>query len=179
MKAMVSGSTLGILAACAGAPAPQLRPRTTAVDRPALSAVATLSLADLAPDEDPCRHCAPNPLGEIAAAIEARVADLKARGGECEEYGSLLERALASGRITLRPYMWRVDGNLASAQGESNGEMTIARDIDSLNVGVRNVEDILKSAEHEAVHIALRIPSGDPAREARVDERVRSCRADR
>jgi hypothetical protein len=179
MKAILSASALGISTACARTPVPHLGSRMTVVNRPALSAVATLSLADLAAEDDPCRHCASNPLGEIAAAIEARVADLKARGGECEEYGSLLESALASGRITLRPYMWRVDGNLASAQGESSGEMTIARDIDSLNVGVRKVEDILKSAEHEAVHIALRIPSGDPAREARVDERVRSCRADR
>jgi hypothetical protein len=113
---------------------------------------------------------------ELAAAIEARVAELKARGGVCEEYGAVLESALASGRITLRPYMWRVEGNLASAQGESTGEMTIARDIDSLNVGVRRLDDVLRSAEHEAAHIALRIASGDPVRESRVDERVNACR---
>jgi hypothetical protein len=179
MKAILSGAALCILTACARTPAPQLGLRMAAIDRPPLSAVATLSLADLTPDDAPCRDCVLNPLAEIAAAIEARVADLKARGGECEEYGSLLESALASGRITLRPYMWRVDGHLASAEGESSGEMTIARDIDSLNVGVRKIEDVLKSAEHEAVHIAFRIPSGDRAREASVDERVRSCRADR
>ncbi len=114
---------------------------------------------------------------ELASAIGARVADLKARGGVCEEYGEVLESALATGRITLRPYMWRVDGNLASAQGESTGEMTIARDIDSLNVGVRRLDDVLRSAEHEAAHIALRIASGDPVREARVDERVNGCRS--
>ncbi len=113
---------------------------------------------------------------ELAAAIEARVAELKARGGVCEEYGAVLASALESGRITLRPYMWRVEGNLASAQGESTGEMTIARDIDSLNVGVRRLDDVLRSAEHEAAHIALRIASGDPVREARVDERVNECR---
>jgi hypothetical protein len=112
---------------------------------------------------------------ELASAIEARVADLKARGGACEEYGAVLESALATGHITLRPYMWRVDGNLASAQGESTGEMTIARDIDSLNVGVRRMDDVIRSAEHEAVHIALRIASGDPVREARVDDRVNEC----
>lgn len=112
---------------------------------------------------------------ELAAAIAARVADLKARGGVCEEYGAVLESALASGHITLRPYMWRVEGNLASAQGESTGEMTIARDIDSLNVGVRRMEDVLRSAEHEAAHIALRIASGDEVRESRVEQRVNEC----
>jgi hypothetical protein len=179
MKSVLAAGALGMLTACTRTPAPQLGMRMTTIDRPPLSAIATLSLADATADESPCRDCVLNPLAEIAAAIEARVADLKARGGECEEYGSLLESALASGRITLRPYMWRVDGHLASAEGESSGEMTIALDIDSLNVGVRKVEDILKSAEHEAVHIAFRIPSGDRAREARVDERVRSCHADR
>lgn len=113
---------------------------------------------------------------ELAAAIEARVAELKARGGGCEELGAVLETALKSGHITVRPYMWRVEGNLASAQGESTGELTVARDIDSLNVGVRRVDDVLRSAEHEAAHIALRIPSGDAVREARVDDRVNSCR---
>jgi hypothetical protein len=113
---------------------------------------------------------------ELTAAIEARIADLKTRGGECEEFGAVLETALATGHITIRPYMWRVDGNLASAQAESSGELTIARDIDVLNVGVRRVDDVLRSAEHEAAHIALRIPSGDRSREARVDEWVNSCR---
>jgi hypothetical protein len=116
---------------------------------------------------------------ELAMAMEARVADLKSRGGACEEFGVVLEEALTSGRITMRPFMWRVDGNLASAMAESTGEMTIARDIDSLNVGVRRLDDVLRSAEHEAVHIALRIPSGDRSREALVDERVAGCRGNR
>ena len=124
-----------------------------------------------------CVECSAPPTSELAAAIEARVADLKARGGECEEYGIVLQDALVSGRIAIRPYMWRVQGNLASAQGESSGEMTIARDIDSLNVGVRGVDEVLRSAEHEAAHIAFHIPSGDPEREARIDRRVDSCRA--
>jgi hypothetical protein len=54
--------------------------------------------------------------------------------------------------------------------------MVIARDIDSLNVGVRGLDDVIRSAEHEAAHIALQIPSGDAGREAKVDERVNSCR---
>ena len=126
----------------------------------------------------PCPGCAARPVtSELAQAIEARVADLKARGAACEAYAVVLESALASGHLTLRPYMWRVEGNLASAEGESTGEMTIARDIDPLNVGVRQLDDVLRSAEHEAAHIALHIPSGDPAREARVHERVNSCHA--
>jgi hypothetical protein len=118
----------------------------------------------------------PDQRAEFAAAVEERVADLRSRGGVCGELATVLENSLTSGLITLRPYMWRVDGNLASAQGESSGAMTIARDIDSLNVGVRGLDDVLRSAEHEAAHIALQIPSGDPVREARVDERVNSCR---
>ena len=145
---------LSAVAACARPQVPELAPRPAEAE-PAAQAAA------------------------FAAAVEARVADLKARGGECEEYGSLLESALATGHITLRPYMWRVDGNLASAQGESSGEMTIARDIDSLNVGVRKWDDVLRSAEHEAAHIALRIPSGGAIWEARVDASVRSCHAGR
>ncbi|MGH7653581.1 MAG: hypothetical protein ACREN6_02860 [Gemmatimonadaceae bacterium] len=125
-----------------------------------------------------CVGCATLPMPpELALAIEARVAELKARGGVCEEYGVVLENALASGHITIRPYMWRVQGNLASAEGESSGEMTIARDIDSLNVGARALDDVLRSAEHEAAHIALRIASGDPVREGWVDDRVNSCRS--
>jgi hypothetical protein len=152
MKSVFSVAALGVLTACARTPAPQVAPRAAAVAPAAEAAV-------------------------FAAAVEARVADLKARGGECEEFGAALESALATGRITLRPYMWRVEGNLASAQGESTGEMTIARDIDSLNVGVRKLDDVLRSAEHEAAHIALRIPSGDAIHEARVDASVRSCRS--
>jgi hypothetical protein len=143
---------LSALAACARPRAAAIAPRPAAVE-PAVQAAV------------------------FAAAVEARVADLKARGGECEEFGTLLESAFANGHITLRPFMWRVDGNLASAQGESNGEMTIAREIDSLNVGVRKLDDVLRSAEHEAAHMALRIPSGDAIHEARVDASVRSCRS--
>jgi hypothetical protein len=112
---------------------------------------------------------------ELAAAIEARAGELMTRGGECAVYGAVLKDALDSGRIAIKPYMWRVRGNLASAEGESSGEMTIALDIDSLNVGVRGVDDMLHSAEHEAAHIALRIASGDEVREARVQERVAAC----
>lgn len=151
MRVVLAAVALGALTACAHARAPGAAPRPEAVETAAEAAA-------------------------FAAAVGARVADLKSRGGECEEYGALLERALAGGHITLRPYMWRVEGNLASARGESTGELTIARDIDSLNVGVRTLEDVLRSAEHEAAHMAFRIPSGDQAREAQVDARVEGCR---
>lgn len=147
-----------VLALAAAACAPRRRPETAPL--PASTGV-TSELRSAADIED---------------AMEARVADLKSRGGVCEEFGVVLEQALASGRVTIRPFMWRVEGNLASAMAESSGEITIARDIDSLNVGVRRLEDVLRSAEHEAAHIALRIPSGDHSREALVDERVASCR---
>ncbi|HXD23203.1 MAG TPA: hypothetical protein VN613_07575, partial [Gemmatimonadaceae bacterium] len=90
-----------------------------------------------------CEGCASLPMApELAAALRARVAKLKSRGGDCATYGAVLEDALVSGRIVIRPYMWRVRGNLASAEGESSGEMTLARDIDSLNVGVRTLDDV-------------------------------------
>jgi hypothetical protein len=171
-------------AACTLRGAPEITP-TPAVGPAGPASIAEQPAADAAPAASaaPAVPVAAAPAGspsaiapELTSAIESRVADLKARGGVCEEYGEVLESALASGRITLRPYMWRVEGNLASAQGESSGEMTIARDIDSLNVGVRRLDDVLRSAEHEAAHIALRIASGDPVRESRVDERVNECR---
>lgn len=157
------------VSACAPHSAPAVAPHPSAGELPVASSTAPAPL---------CPECAASSVSaDLAEAIEARVADLKSRGGACEEYGAVLESALTTGRIVLRPYMWRVDGNLASAEGESSGQMTIARDIDSLNVGVRRLDDVLRSAEHEAAHIALHIASGDPVREARVDERVNSCRA--
>jgi hypothetical protein len=113
---------------------------------------------------------------QILAAIENRVADLKTRGADCQAEADVLDRALVNGMITLRPFMWREGANLASARGESSGQLTIARDIDSLNVGVRGLDDVLYSAEHEAVHIASRIPSGTRIGEALIDEHVRACR---
>ena len=152
----------------AEAPAP-LAERPSSTDAPAAASGTAAPI---------CRGCTTLPMPpELATAIEARVVELKARGGDCAAYGAVLEEALAGGHITIKPYMWRVQGNLASAEGESSGEMTLARDIDSLNVGVRALDDVLHSAEHEAAHIALRIASGDEVREARVEERVKECRS--
>lgn len=115
----------------------------------------------------------------VAHAIEARIADLKARGGDCLSYGEALASSLTSGRIIVRPYMWRVGPNLASAQAGPSGEMTLAREIDSLNVGVRTLDEVVWSVEHEAAHIAFRIPSGEAGDEALVDSHVRQCRQSR
>ena len=113
---------------------------------------------------------------DVTRAVETRIADLKARGGTCSRYGTVLETSYRSGRIIIRPFMWRVGSNLASGEAKPNGDMTLAREIDSLNVGVRTVDDVLWSMEHEAVHIALGITSGEEASEVRADRYVRSCK---
>ena len=92
-------------------------------------------------------------------------------------YGRVLEGSLASGRIVVRPFMWGIGRRLASAQAMSTGEIDVAREVDSLNVGVRRVDEVVHSVEHEAAHIAFSIPSGREWNEALVDERVGQCRA--
>lgn len=136
------------------------------------------TLPSPARDTEPrCDACATLPMSAaVARAIETRIADLKSRGGDCLAYGQVLETSLISGRIIVRPYMWRVGPNLASAQAGPSGEMTLAREIDSLNVGVRTLDEVVWSVEHEAAHIAFRIPSGRADDEALVDLRVRQCR---
>lgn len=114
---------------------------------------------------------------ELTRAIERRLTDLEQRGGVCSRYAAVLERSYRSGRITIRPYMWRVDGHLVSGQAGPNGEMVLAREIDSLNVGVRTVDDVLWTVEHEAVHIALDIASGNALQEDRADRYVQACRS--
>ena len=109
--------------------------------------------------------------------VETRIADLKARGGDCSRYGEVLETSYRSGQITLRPYMWRVGSHLASGEAKPNGDMMLAREIDSLNVGVRTVNDVLWSMEHEAAHIAFDLASGNEASEERANQTVRACKA--
>jgi len=132
----------------------------------------------VAPRAGHCAECAAIPFGaEVMNALALRVADLKARGGDCMTYGRVLEGSLATGRIVLRPFMWRIGRRLASAQAMSTGEIDVAREVDSLNVGVRRLDDVVHSVEHEAAHIAFSIPSGHEWNEALVDERVGQCRA--
>ena len=116
---------------------------------------------------------------EITRAVETRIADLKARGGDCSRYGTVLERSYRDGRIIIRPFMWRVGSHLASGEGKPNGEMMLAREIDSLNVGVRTVDDVLWTMEHEAAHIAFALASGNEASEEKANQTVRACKGDR
>jgi len=113
---------------------------------------------------------------DVTQAIETRISNLKARGGDCSRYASVLETSYRSGRITLRPFMWRVGSHLASGAAKPNGEMTLAREIDSLNVGVRTVDDVVASMEHEAVHITFALASGIDASEVAADQYVRGCK---
>ncbi len=158
-----------VTAACA-------RPRVAVAPQPAVGAsTATVAMAE-APAS--CRGCTAVPFGdEVIRAVSRRVADLTARGGACAAYASVLEQSLASQRIVVRPFMWRVGTNLASAQALSTGEIDVAREIDALNVGVRSLDDVVHSVEHEAAHIAFAIPSGQRWTEMIVDERVGECRS--
>ena len=125
-----------------------------------------------------CAGCGVDALeDEVIRAVSVRVADLKARGGACQAYGAVLEGSLASKRIVVRPFMWRVGGSLASAQALSTGEIDVARDVDPLNIGRRSLDEVVHSVEHEAVHIAFAIPSGAEWNEMLVNERVDGCRS--
>ena len=128
--------------------------------------------------EPTCADCGAIPIPrEINSAVEARIADLKARGGDCSRYATVLENSYRSGQITLRPYMWRTGSHLTSGEGKPNGDMMLAREIDSLNVGVRTVDDVLWTMEHEAAHIAFDLASGSEANEEKTDQTVRACQA--
>lgn len=125
----------------------------------------------------PCASCsslAVDPL--MTQAIERRVADLKARGGFCSAYGAVLESSFRNGKITMRPYMWRVGPHLASGEAKPNGDMVLAREIDSLNVGVRTLDDLLWTMEHESAHIAFEIGTQAGLAEDRANDYVRACR---
>ena len=112
----------------------------------------------------------------MTRAIESRVAELKARGGFCSEYGAVLESSFRNGKITIRPYMWRVGSHLASGEAKPNGDMVLAREIDSLNVGARTLDDLLWTMEHESAHIAFKIDTQGGITEDRADDYVRACR---
>jgi hypothetical protein len=128
--------------------------------------------------ELPCTDCEAIPMpAEITRAVESRIADLKARGGDCSRYGAVLESSYRSGQITLRPFMWRVGAHLASGEAKPNGEMMLAREVDSLNVGLRTVNDVLFTMEHEAAHIAFDLASGSEASEDKTNQTVRACKS--
>lgn len=111
------------------------------------------------------------------ALLEQRFSTLRAKGGDCAAYGAVLERAYRSGQITIRPYMWRVGVQLASGEAHPNGDIFLAREIDSLNVGRRTFDDLVWTMEHEAAHLAFNLDSPlDRGPGDRADAVVRACR---
>lgn len=169
----VSLITLTAAAACAsarGTSSASMASSPTIAERPNAEPAARSELA--------CADCGAIPIpSEITQAVEARIVDLKARGGDCSRYGAVLESSYRSGQITLRPYMWRTGSHLTSGEGKPNGDMMLAREIDSLNVGVRTVDDVLWTMEHEAAHIAFDLASGNEANEEKTDQTVRACQS--
>ena len=128
-------------------------------------------------DESTCDDCDAVPMpAELTRAIETRIADLRWRGGVCAQYGAVLEQSYRGGRITIRPFMWRVGTHLASGEAKPNGEMTLALEIDPLNVGVRTVDDVVRSMEHEAAHITFDLREGLEDGEDEANRHVRACR---
>ncbi len=169
----VSLITLSAAVACASARATSsasMMSSPTAAERPNAGPVASSDLT--------CDDCGAIPIPtEITRAVEARIADLKTRGGDCSRYGSVLESSYRSGQITLRPFMWRTGAHLTSGEAKPNGDMMLAREIDSLNVGVRTVDDVIWTMEHEAAHIAFDLASGNEANEEKTDQTVRACKS--
>jgi hypothetical protein len=130
----------------------------------------------VSPPVPTCERCSPDAMAPVVTqAIERRIADLASRGERCAAYGEVLERSYRQGRISFRPYMWRVGPHLVSGEANANGEMLLALEIDSLNVGVRTIADLMRTMEHEAVHIAFNIPSRDESNEARVNAFMQEC----
>jgi hypothetical protein len=102
---------------------------------------------------------------------------LKNQGGACMVYAEVLQKSLSSGYITVRPFMWRVGASLTSGQAQPDGHIMVARDIDSLNVGVRKLQDVVRTVEHEAVHVAFSLQTGAGSAEPWVDEHLDQCSA--
>ena len=113
----------------------------------------------------------------LQRAINARISALMEKGGTCAIYGGVLDNSLRSGRIAVRPSMWRHEGRLVAGEASPSGDMSVAREIDSLNVGRRGIDEIIWTMEHEAVHIAFGIPSLTQDDEGAVNSRVRSCQS--
>lgn len=174
MLAVAACATAGSSASASGSiSAPSARETSNGGNTGNLSNASTTGPIDVA-----CTECNAIPMpADVGHAIESRIDVLKARGGDCSRYASVLEQSYRSGRITIRPYMWRVGRHLASGEAKPNGDMTLAREIDSLNVGVRTVEDVVFSMEHEAVHITFDLASGIEATEEKANQIVRGCKA--
>jgi hypothetical protein len=171
----VSGAAVCLLTACVSTPAVRT---PTAADLPRATPLAPEPV-HAAAELGACVECtgASNGLTpDVSRALESRLAELTQMGGPCAQYGAVLADSYRSGRITIRPYMWRVGERLTSGAASLAGDMILARHIDSLNVGVRTVDDLVWSMEHEAAHIAFRIVTGVETREDRANNYVRACR---
>lgn len=128
------------------------------------------------PDYLPVADSAASVVDQVFAVRSTqRVAELKSRGGECAAYGSVLETSLLDRRVTVRPFMWRVGGRLVSGEARSEGDIVVARHIDPYNVGVRTVDDMVRTLEHEAAHVAFGVPNGPDVDLANAI--VQACRA--
>ena len=112
----------------------------------------------------------------LAVRSTQRVAELKSLGGECAAYGSVLESSMLEGRVTVRPYMWRVGGRLVSGQARTSGDIMIARHIDPMNRGVRSVDDVVRTLEHEAAHVAFGVTNGPAGMVDNASSIVDACR---
>lgn len=130
-------------------------------------------------DDAACAGCASSAFkASEVRMLEQRIGALKAKGGDCATYAIVLEKAYRSGQITIRPYMWRVGVQLASGEAHPNGEIILAREIDSLNVGRRTFDELVWTMEHEAAHLAFNLDSPlDRGPGDRADAVVRSCRS--
>ncbi len=174
LAALLISITAGV--ACASARGSSPESMVNSVNSPAT--VERPNGGPSARNEVSCADCGAIPIpSEITRAVEARIADLKSRGGDCSRYGTVLESSYRSGQITLRPYMWRTGSHLTSGEAKPNGDMMLAREIDSLNVGVRTVDDVIWTMEHEAAHIAFDLASGSEASEEKADQTVRACKS--
>jgi hypothetical protein len=131
-----------------------------------------------APAVAACDQCSADTMApEVTQAIERRIAELATIGVTCAAYGEVLERSFRDRRISIRPYMWRMGARLVSGEASPDGEMWLAREIDPLNVGVRTIDDVMWTMEHEAAHVAFKLSSGDASNEERVNAVVRECSA--
>lgn len=132
-----------------------------------------------APRPRPCADCIATALSaDEARQLEGRIEALKQRGDRCAAYGEVLERSYRSGRITIRPYMWRVGSQLVSGEAHRDGAIFLAREIDALNVGRRSFDELVWTLEHEAAHLAFNLDAPfDRAPGDRADAVVRECRA--
>jgi hypothetical protein len=125
-----------------------------------------------------CADCVDGLLDDaLLVRSTERVTELKTFGGDCEAYALVLEASLRSGRVVVRPFMWRVEGRLVSGAAQPDGAIVVARHIDPLNVGARSINDVIQTLEHEAAHVAFGITNGRDAVDDQANVLVRGCRA--